>query len=95
MSQAVQLQQQKSNQQSFILTALMLAALLITLLFIKLSHPVVEDAISGVMIDFGDNQDGLGDDNLQEAGGQNSAPAESAANPQPSPPTPTPVKAVA
>ncbi len=94
MSQAVQLQQQKSNQQSFILTALMLAALLITLLFIKLSHPVVEDAISGVMIDFGDNQDGLGDDNLQEAGGQNSAPAESAANPQPSPPTPTPVKAV-
>ena len=94
MSQTIQLQQNRSNQQSFIITALALAALLITLLFIKLSHPIVEDAISGVMIDFGDNKDGLGDDNLKEAGGQNSSPAQATSNPEPTPPTPTPVKAV-
>jgi colicin import membrane protein len=94
MSQVIQLQQNKSNQQSFIITAITLAALLITLLFIRLGHPVVEDAISGVMIDFGDNQDGLGDDNLVEAGGQSSAPAEAVSNPDPTPPTPTPVKTV-
>ena len=94
MSQVIQLQQNKSNQQSFIITAITLAALLITLLFIRLGHPVVEDAISGVMIDFGDNQDGLGDDNLVEAGGQSSTPAEAVSNPDPTPPTPTPVKTV-
>lgn len=95
MSQAIQLQQNKSNQQSFIITTVMLAALLITLLFIKLSHPVVQDAISGVMIDFGDNTDGLGDDNLKDAGGQNSAPQKATSAPsEPTPPTPTPVKAV-
>lgn len=97
MSQAVQLQQQRSNQQSFIITTIILVLLLITFLFIKLHHPVVEDAISGVMIDFGDNQDGLGDDNLQEAGGQNSSPASATsapAEPTPPTPTPTPVKAV-
>jgi len=88
MSQTVQLQQKKSNQQSFMITTVVLILLLLTFLFIKLQHPMVEDAISGVMIDFGDNQDGLGVDNLQEAGGQNSSPAESTPTP------PSPVKAV-
>ena len=94
MSQAIQLQQNRSNQQSFIITTVTMAALLITLFFITLSHPIVEDAISGVMIDFGDNQDGLGDDNLLEAGGQNSSPTQATSVPEPTPPTPTPVKAV-
>ncbi len=95
MSQAIQLQQRKSNQQSFIITAATLAALLITLLFIKLSHPIIEDAISGVMIDFGDNTDGLGDDNLRDAGGQSSTPQKTTAViAEPTPPTSTPVKTV-
>lgn len=95
MTQAVQIQQRQSDQQSILITIIILALLLGTLLFIKLSHPIVEDAISGVMIDFGDNEDGLGTDNEQEAGGQNSSPAEAASSPQPTPPTPTPVKAAA
>ena len=94
MTQAVQIQQRQSDQQSLLITIAILSFLLGTLLFIKLSHPVIEDAISGVMIDFGDNEDGLGTDNEQEAGGQNSSPAEASTNPQPTPPTPTPVKAV-
>ena len=91
MLPAIDIQQRKSSQQSFILTGLALAAILLTLLFIKLSHPIVQDAISGVMIDFGDNEDGLGDDNLQEAGGQSNAPAATSSQ-VPTPPSPTPVK---
>ncbi len=94
MSQTVQLQQNKSNQQSFIITTVVLLALFITLLFITLHHPIIEDAISGVMIDFGDNKDGLGDDNLLEAGGQNSSPKNTTSVPEPSPTTPTPVKTI-
>lgn len=95
MTEAIQLQQNKSNQQSFVLTTIMVVLLLLTLLFIKLSHPVVQDAISGVMIDFGDNQDGLGDDNLQEAGGQNTSPtqAPTKAPTQPTHANPMPVTA--
>lgn len=91
MLQAIDIQQQKSNQQSFIITTLLLVILLITFLFIKLHHPVVEDAISGVMIDFGDNKDGLGDDNLRDAGGSNSKPTPTPTAPTHATPTPTPV----
>lgn len=95
MADAIQIHQQKSNQQSFIITMMVLAALFITFLFIKLSHPVVEDAITGVMIDFGDNQDGLGDDNLREAGGPSSSNSQPTTAPaEPTPPTPAPVKTV-
>ena len=89
MAQAIQLQQNKSNQQSFIITTVAMTALLLILFFITLSHPIVEDAIDGVMIDFGQTDDGLGDDNLREAGGQSSSPAEAVSNPEPTPPTPT------
>ncbi|HMW11541.1 MAG TPA: hypothetical protein PKK18_05910 [Chitinophagales bacterium] len=101
MSHDIQIQQRKSNQQSFVITGIAMLAILITLLFIKLSRPIIDDAISGVMIDFGDSPDGLGDDNLVEAGGQSASPAPSVSNPTPPPPAPstpihqasTPVKA--
>jgi len=101
MSHDIQIQQRKSNQQSFVITGIAMLAILITLLFIKLSRPIIDDAISGVMIDFGDSSDGLGDDNLVEAGGQSASPAPSVSNPTPPPPAPstpinqasTPVKA--
>ncbi|MFN8283779.1 MAG: hypothetical protein U0U67_11235 [Chitinophagales bacterium] len=95
----VQLQQRQADQQSTIVTGLILAALLLIFWFIKMHNPEkpIEDAIDGVVIDFGDNKYGLGDDNLKEAGGQNSTPA--AVQPTPSQPTPqvtpiasTPVK---
>ena len=89
MSQAIQIQQHKSNRQSFVITSILIAILLIVFFYIKLQHPIVEDAISGVMIDFGDNKDGLGDDNLREAGGQNSTPVTSKAPSTPTPPHPT------
>lgn len=98
MSQAVQLQEKKSNQQSLVITITTTLLLLAVLFYIKLQHPPVEEPISGVMIDFGDSEDGLGDDNLLEAGGQNSQPQASASTPSPpaSAPafssTPTPVK---
>jgi outer membrane biosynthesis protein TonB len=98
MLQAVQIQQQKSDRQSFIITSVVLALLLLTLLFIKLHNTIIDDAISGVMIDFGDNEDGLGDDNLREAGGNNTSTPSPSTAPStpipPSPPTPTPVKTV-
>ena len=90
MSNVVQLQQRKADQQSTILTAVILSVLFLIFWFIKMHNPEkpIEDAISGVVIDFGDNKDGLGDDNLKEAGGNSAAPA--AAAPQPSAPQPTP-----
>lgn len=91
MAQVVQLQARKSNQQSMIATGILVATLLIILFFIKLHHPIIEDAISGIMIDFGDNVDGLGDDNEFEAGGQNASPQQSISSPQPTP-TVNPVK---
>lgn len=94
MLQAAQIQQQKSNQQSFIITAAILTILFLTFLFIKLHHPIIDDAISGVMIDFGDSPDGLGDDNLHEAGGNsNASPATAPSTPTPKP-VPTPVTTV-
>lgn len=94
MSYAIQLQQKKSDQQSMMITVAIMSILMLTLLFIKLSHPVVQDAIEGVMIDFGDNEDGLGSDNEREAGGQNSQPQQASSSPSPVNPTPQPVKAV-
>ncbi|MDB5228535.1 MAG: hypothetical protein JWN78_2728 [Bacteroidota bacterium] len=94
MSQTVQIHQRKSDQQSFAITTAILAGLFILLLFIKLQHPIIEDAISGVMIDFGDNKEGLGNDNEREAGGQNSTPVKTVQShhtPTPTPPTPKPV----
>src|SRR4051812_11806682 len=91
MSQVIQLHQRRSNQQSFAITTAVLVALLLMLLFMKLQHPIIEDAISGVMIDFGDNKEGLGDDNTREAGGPSSSPQKTVkASPEPTPPTPTP-----
>jgi colicin import membrane protein len=95
MSYVIQLQQKKSDQQSMLITVIIMALFMLTLLFIKLSNPVVQDAIEGVMIDFGDNEDGLGSDNELEAGGQSSQPQQTASTPQPVNPTPQPVKAVA
>jgi outer membrane biosynthesis protein TonB len=95
MSQAIDIQQQRSNRQSFAITSGVIACLLALLLFIKLQHPVIEDAISGVMIDFGDHTEGLGDDNEREAGGQDATPQKTVrATPTPVPPThePRPVK---
>ncbi len=95
MSQTVQIHQRKADQQSFAITAAIMAGLFIILLFIKLQHPIVEDAISGVMIDFGDNKEGLGTDNEKEAGGQNSTPVKTVQShttpTPPAPPTPKPV----
>ena len=93
MSNAVQLQQRQADQQSSVVTALMITALLLIFWFIKMHNPEkpIEDAITGVVIDFGDNKDGLGDDNLKEAGGHSAAPQ--AAAPQPSAPQPTPTVA--
>jgi outer membrane biosynthesis protein TonB len=88
---SVQIQQKQSNQQSFIITTAIFALLLITLLFIKLNHPPVEIPIESVVIDFGDGNEGAGNDLEREGGGQNSAPQTS---PTPSPPaasTSTPV----
>ncbi len=95
MTNVVQLQQRQADQQSTVLTGLIIAALFLIFWFIKMNNPEkpIEDAISGVVIDFGDNKDGLGDDNLKEAGGHSAAPG--AAAPQPSAPQPTPVKSAA
>lgn len=82
---SVQIQQKQSNQQSFVITAALFALLLITLLFIKLNHPPIEVPIESVVIDFGDGNEGAGNDLEREGGGQNSAPQTS---PTPSPATP-------
>jgi outer membrane biosynthesis protein TonB len=95
MTHAADIHQRKSNQQSFAITTGILAGLLLLLLFIKLQHPIIEDAITGVMIDFGDNKEGLGDDNEHDAGGQNSAPQKVVqAKPEPVHSTPTPITPV-
>ena len=56
MSNVVQLQQRKADQQSSILTAVILSVLFLIFWFIKMHNPEkpIEDAISGVVIDFGD-----------------------------------------
>ncbi len=91
MSQAVQIQQKRSNQQSIIVTSAILIALLLLLFYIKLQHPPVQEPISAVIIDFGDSKEGLGNDNELLAGGSASTPQElAAANPEPTPITPTP-----
>lgn len=92
MSNVIQLQQSKSNQQSFVITVITLTALLLALFFVYLPHPPVEDKIDGVMIDFGDSDDGLGDDNLREAGGSSAQQVTSTPEPMPTPPPPTPTK---
>ncbi|HQV78981.1 MAG TPA: cell envelope integrity protein TolA [Chitinophagales bacterium] len=92
MSNAIQLQQSKSNQQSFVITAVMLIALLLSLMFVYLPHPLVQDKIDGVIIDFGDSETGLGDDNLREAGGSSAQQTTSTPEPIPTPPTATPTK---
>lgn len=94
MTQAIQLQQNKSNQQSFIITAVLLTALLLTLFFMTLPHNTEVPAIDGVMIDFGDSDNGLGDDNLHEAGGSSGANTATP-EPIPTPPTPTHTKTTA
>lgn len=95
MSQITQIQERRSNQQSFAITTAIMAALLLLLLYVKLQHPIVDDAINGVMIDFGDNKEGLGDDNLREAGGQGAeAPKTEVVKPAASAPV-TPVQPAA
>lgn len=83
------IQQREADRQSGIITALTLLAFLLLLFFIKMHNPVPpQDAISGIMIDFGDNKDGLGDDNEHLAGGSSSPQTQATSTP--TPPTPTP-----
>lgn len=88
-----QIQQREADRQSGMLTAATLLAFFLILFFIKMNHPTPpQDAISGIMIDFGDNKDGLGDDNEHLAGGSSHEQTASASTPTPiqSTPAPTP-----
>lgn len=86
-----QIQQREADRQSGMLTAATLLAFFLILFFIKMNHPTPpQDAISGIMIDFGDNKDGLGDDNEHLAGGSSNEQTASASTPTPAQPTPTP-----
>ncbi len=87
-----EIQQRKSNQQSFAITTSLLALLLITLIFLKLQHPPVEIPISAVLIDFGDNQEeGMGNNNPNPGGESSATPQEI---PQKSSPAPKPAATV-
>ncbi|MCB0508398.1 MAG: cell envelope integrity protein TolA [Bacteroidetes bacterium] len=94
MNQAIQIQQSKSNQQSLAITTATLTILFLILFFAYLPHPVIQDKIDGVIVDFGDNETGLGDDYLREAGGSSSTQTASA-DITPTPPTPHPSKTTA